>query len=140
MGIADVRAAAAEQNPDPEPLYLEALGGRFQLGAGPDAITWLELAAAGDKSVRSLLGATAWLAFAKSCFTPTGWADFHAAVRAAGITDHAPLEDLVGDALAVITGRPTTPSSDSDSGSSSTSRPSTDTSSSETPEEEASSA
>ena len=119
------RAAAAEAKA--EPLHLEALGGKFALGPGPDAIAWLELAAAAGKSSRSHQGALAFLDFAKACFTDESWPQFRAAVRDAGITEQAELEEIVGQALELITGRPTTPSSHSDSGSSTTSPASTET-------------
>lgn len=133
MAGGEVFLAAAAEHKD-EPRYLEALGGRFELSTGPDALTWLELCAAGKQSVHSTEGAAAFLGVAKSCFTEDGWAEFRAAVRAAGIDEHDDIEELIGQALEVIAGRPTSPSSASDSGSSTTttSPPSTESSSAET--------
>lgn len=124
-------AAAAEATG--KPLALEALGQSFVLGPGPDAITWLELAASAGQDRLSPAGSSAFLAFAKSCFTPQSWQQFAAAVREHGITDHEDLEELVGEALVLIEGRPTSPSSGSASGSSTTLPPSTGDSSAPIP-------
>lgn len=124
------QAAAAEAKA--EPLHLEALGRRFALGPGPDAITWLELSATAGQNRYSGPAARAWLAFARSCFTETSWSLFRAAVVEAHL-EYDELEALIGEAIEIIEGRPTTPSSHSDSGSSTTTPASTETSTAEPP-------
>ena len=123
----DAFAAAVAEHRGSTPTFTFR-GEEFEVSPGISALAWLELSAYAEVNLYSTEGATAMLNFARDVFTEESWPRFTACARRHKL-DQDELLEAVSDAAKLVLGRPTTPSSGSDSGSSSTTPPSTASSS-----------